>query len=109
MLLSKRLLALDESAFIELMETGQLYSLYPELKGVLFNVGQFKQAKEQYENVNQAEEAAFEYLVNICAFTGHDPEDIYNLMEEHKENIMLMLEAEELDLEHIFDSVRDSL
>lgn len=105
--LSKRLLALDEASFIELLETGSLYKLYPELKGELFNVGQFNQAKEQYENKVKAEQGAYEFLSSICSFSGSDPSDIYELMEEHSEDIILMLEAEELDLEDIFNAIRE--
>lgn len=105
--LSKRLLALDEASFIELLETGSLYKLYPELKGELFNVGQFNQAKEQYENKLKAEQSAYEFLSSICSFSGTDPSDIYELMEEHSEAIILMLEAEELDLEDIFNAIRE--
>ena len=105
--LSKRLLALDETSFIELLEAGSLYKLYPELKGELFNVGQFNQAKEQYENKLKAEQGAYEFLSSICSFTGSDPSDIYELMEEHSEAIILMLEAEELDLEDIFNAIRE--
>lgn len=105
--LSKRLLALDEASFIELLETGSLYKLYPELKGELFNVGQFAQAKEQYENKLKVEQGAYEFLSSICSFTGSDPSDIYELMEEHSEAIILMLEAEELDLEDIFNAIRE--
>lgn len=105
--LSKRLLALDESAFIELLESGSLYKLYPELKGELFNVGQFTLAKEQYETKIKAEQGAYEFLSSICSFSGSDPSDIYELMEEHSEAIILMLEAQELDLDTIFDAIRE--
>lgn len=105
--LSKRLLALDEASFIELLETGSLYKLYPELKGELFNVGQFNQAKEQYENKIKAQQGAYDFLSSICNFTGSDPADIYELLEEHSENIIFMLEVEDLDLEDIFNAIRE--
>lgn len=104
--LSKRLLALSGDDFIELLETGTLYKLYPELKGELFNIGQFLEAKEQYETRLKAEQAAEQFLYSICEFTGSDPADIYDLLVEHQEDIILMLEAEELELEDVFHRVR---
>lgn len=106
--INKRLLDLTSDQFTELMETGLLYSLFPELKGQLFNVQQFENAKVDYQKQLEIEQAVFDLLSDIVELSGIDPADIYDLFEEHKDNIKLYLEAEQynINFENIFDNIR---
>lgn len=106
--INKRLLELTSDQFTELMETGLLYSLFPELKNNLFNVQQFESAKVDYQKQLEIEQAAYNFFLEIVELTGTDPADLHELFEEHKENIKLYLEAENynLNFESIFDSIR---
>lgn len=106
--INKRLLELTSDQFIELMETGLLYSLFPELKNQLFNVQQFENAKVDYQKQLEIEQAAYNFFFDIVELTGADVADLHELFEEHKDNIKLYLEAEQynINFDNIFDSIR---
>jgi hypothetical protein len=106
--INKRLLELTSDQFTELMETGLLYSLFPELKGQLFNVQQFENAKVDYQKQLEIEQAAHNLFFDIVELTGTDPADLHELFEEHRQDIILYLEAEQynINFDNIFDNIR---
>lgn len=81
---------LSVQEFTELLESGVLYKLYPEYKGVLFNAQQFEHMKEQYE----VENALYNFFFDIIEHTGVDPAEFYDLFMEHKDNILLFLQSD---------------
>lgn len=111
MKLNKRLLELTDSQFVTLLESGALYTLYPELEGKLFNVQQFESFKEEYFKHQEIEDALYQVLRSFTSMTGADPSDIFDLFEEHKDAMLKALQYEELDIDYItlFESVRNNL
>ena len=110
MKIDKRLLELDESSFIELLETGQLYKLYPELKGQLFNIQQFNVAKEQYQNVLEAEGLAEDLFLELAAMTGADPAELYEVLENNIDQLNFVIQTSDMfDIESVFQQIREEL
>lgn len=108
--MNKRLYALNEQEFLELLNSGLLYKLYPELEGKMFNVGQFKEQKEFYELSTKAKHALTELLIALSEYTDHDPEDIYSVLCDNFHNVQqFVVGANHLsadDLEEVFENVR---
>jgi hypothetical protein len=103
-----RLLNLSDEAFITLLESGSLYELYPQLEGVLFNVGQFRTAKQYHNDVAQAANTFYEFLSELSTFTGANPEDILAIVQDYQENLILALQNSDLvDLEDIVERIME--
>ena len=98
--INKRLLELTSDQFTELMETGLLYSLFPELKNNLFNVQQFEVYKADYCKMLEIEEAVYDLFHSITEYSGIDPSDLFELFEEHKDNITLYLKSFDYDIDY---------
>lgn len=108
--MNKRLYALTEQEFLELLNSGLLYKLYPELEGKMFNIGQFKEQKEFYELSTKTKHALTELLSGFQQYTDYDPEDIYSMLCDNFDNIQqFVIGAQHLlsdDLEEVFENVR---
>lgn len=97
----KRLYQLSEDEFVQLQQSGIFYKLYPEFLD-LINVNQFRQMKDDYTKTVLATKAAQDFILDIVDLTGADPEDIWTLIEEHKDRVMLYLDnLEYLDVEEV--------
>lgn len=109
--INKRLLELTSDQFTELMETGLLYSLFPELKNNLFNVQQFENAKVDYQKQLEIEQAVFDLFYSIVEYSSIDPSDLLELFEEHKNNLELYLKSFEYNIDYgrITDNIREVL
>lgn len=108
--MNKRLYALNEQEFLELLNSGLLYKLYPELEGKMFNVGQFKEQKEFYELSTKTKQALTGLLIALSEYTDYDPEDIYSVLSDNFDNVQqFVMGASNLsvdDLEEVFEHVR---
>lgn len=110
MKINNELLQLAEEDFVELMETGLLYKLYPDLKGGLFNVAQFTEAKEQYLRSLQAQQLATDLFYELASMTGADPAELWEVLEENLEELEFVLNNSEVfDVEYVMQSIRDQL
>lgn len=106
MILSERLLSLTTEQFVQLQQSGVLYSLYPELEGQLINMQQFELFKEDYNQKREVEMALYNVLQAFYDLGEIDPQDIWELIQEHKEDIMKMFNREDVDIDTIIDNVR---
>lgn len=110
MKIDNRLLELEESTFIELLESGMLYSLYPELKGGLFNVAQFTEAKEQYLRSLQAQQLATDLFYELASMTGADPAELWEVLEENLEELNFVINNSDMfDVEYVMQYVREQI
>lgn len=110
MKINNELLELSEQDFTELLESGMLYKLYPELKGNLFNVAQFTEAKEQYLTSLQAQQLAYDIFYELAEMTGNDPAELFEVLEDNIEELNFVINNSEVfDVEYVMQSIRDQL
>ena len=110
MKINNELLELSEEAFTELLESGMLYKLYPELKGNLFNVAQFAEAKTQYLTSLRAQQLAYDIFYELAEMTSCDPAELFEVLEENIEELEFVLNNSEVfDVEYVMQSIRDQL
>jgi hypothetical protein len=108
--INNELLELSEQDFVELMETGLLYKLYPDLKGGLFNVAQFSEAKEQYLKSLQAQQIATDLFYELAAMTGADPAELWEVLEENLDELNFAINNSDMfEVEYVMQYVREQL
>lgn len=106
MILSERLLSLTTEQFIQLQQSGVLYSLYPELEGQLINMQQFDLYKQDYIQKREVESAIYNVLQSFYDLGEIDPSDVWELIQERKEDILKMFNREDIDIDSIVENVR---
>lgn len=106
MILSERLLSLTTEQFIQLQQSGVLYSLYPELQGQLINMQQFDVYKQDYIQKREVESAIYNVLQSFYDLGEIDPSDVWELIQEHKEDILKMFNREDIDIDSIVNNIR---
>lgn len=106
MILSERLLSLTTEQFIQLQQSGVLYSLYPELEHQLINNQQFDLYKQDYIQKREVESAIYNVLQSFYDLGEVDPSDVWELIQEHKEDILKMFNREDIDIDSIIEGIR---
>lgn len=110
MKINNELLELSEQDFVELMETGLLYKLYPDLKGGLFNVGQFMEAKGQYLKSLEAKQLATNLFYELASMTGADPAELWEVLEENLDELNFVINNSDMfDVGYVMQSIREGL
>jgi hypothetical protein len=101
--MNKELYTLTTEEFLSLQQSGVLYRLYPDLQGVVFNVGQFEQKKSEY----LLNEMAYNYAFDIMECSGIDPAEFWELFEKHIESINLVVQHwDHVDVATLIDDLR---
>lgn len=94
---------LTTEQFIELQESGVLYTLFPSAP---LSVPQF--LAEQ--RTNYLNETAYLVVQSLVDMTGADSAEIFDLFEKYKEKIIQVIEhLDEIDIDGIVEAIREDV